>query len=305
MIVVMGIFAADLIFHTPKLPAWTETVIGSGFAIGPGGKGSNQAIATARLGAPVEFLAKTGRDNFGDMARGIYAREGVGTRFLQESADLPTGAAAIIIDDKAAENAIIVVPGAAAALTTAEIDEAAEVIGSAAVFLTQLETPLPLVVHALRLARAKGVTTILNPAPATALSAEILALVDILTPNETEAAMLSGLPVTNTAEAEAAADALIARGAGSVVITLGEKGALLRRNGETVLAPAVKAGKLVDTTGAGDSFNAGIAVALSEGRSMAEALRFACAVAGLKVTRAGAGAGMPHRAEVDALLAAG
>lgn len=305
MIVVMGIFAADLIFHTPKLPAWTETVIGSGFAIGPGGKGSNQAIATARLGAPVEFLAKTGRDNFGDMARGIYAREGVGTRFLQESADLPTGAAAIIIDDKAAENAIIVVPGAAAALTTAEIDEAAEVIGSAAVFLTQLETPLPLVVHALRLARAKGVTTILNPAPATALSAEILALVDILTPNETEAAMLSGLPVTNTAEAEAAADALIARGAGSVVITLGEKGALLRRNGQTVLAPAVKAGKLVDTTGAGDSFNAGIAVALSEGRSMAEALRFACAVAGLKVTRAGAGAGMPHRAEVDALLAAG
>ena len=305
MIVVMGIFAADLIFHTPKLPAWTETVIGSGFAIGPGGKGSNQAIATARLGAPVEFLAKTGRDNFGDMARGIYAREGVGTRFLQESADLPTGAAAIIIDDKAAENAIIVVPGAAAALTTAEIDEAAEVIGSAAVFLTQLETPLPLVVHALRLARAKGVTTILNPAPAAALSGEVLSLVDILTPNETEAAMLSGLPVTNTAEAEAAADALIARGAGSVVITLGEKGALLRKNGETVLAPAVKAGKLVDTTGAGDSFNAGVAVALSEGRSMAEALRFACAVAGLKVTRAGAGAGMPHRAEVDALLAAG
>jgi ribokinase len=305
MIVVMGIFAADLIFHTPKLPAWTETVIGSGFAIGPGGKGSNQAIATARLGAPVEFLAKTGRDNFGDMARGIYAREGVGTRFLQDSADLPTGAAAIIIDDKAAENAIIVVPGAAAALTTQEIDQAAETIGSAAVFLTQLETPLPLVVHALRLARAKGVTTILNPAPATALSAEILALVDILTPNETEAAMLSGLPVTNTAEAEAAADALIARGAGSVVITLGEKGALLRRNGETVLAPAVKAGKLVDTTGAGDSFNAGIAVALSEGRSMAEALRFACAVAGLKVTRAGAGAGMPHRAEVDALLGVG
>ncbi|MCB8882839.1 ribokinase [Acidisoma cellulosilytica] len=305
MIVVMGIFAADLIFHTPKLPAWTETVIGSGFGIGPGGKGSNQAIATARLGGTVEFLAKIGQDNFGAMARGIYANEGVGTRFLHESTDLPTGAAAIIIDDKAAENAIIVVPGAAAALTTDEIDAAADVIGSAAVFLTQLETPLPLVVHALRLARAKGVKTILNPAPAAALSADLLSLVDILTPNETEAAMLSGLPVTNTAEAEAAADALIARGAGAVIITLGEKGALLRQKGETILVPAVRAGALVDTTGAGDSFNAAIAVALSEGLPMAEALHFACAVAGLKVTRAGAGAGMPMRAEVDALLAAG
>jgi len=145
--------------------------------------------------------------------------------------------------------------------------------------------------------------TMLNPAPAAALSDEILGLVDILTPNETEAAMLSGLPVTDTAEAEAAADALIARGAGAVVITLGEKGALLRKDGQTVLAMAVKAGPVVDTTGAGDSFNAGIAVALSEGKTLAEALGFACAVAGLKVTRAGAGAGMPKRAEVEALLA--
>ncbi|HTI00127.1 MAG TPA: ribokinase [Acidisoma sp.] len=303
MITVMGIFAADLVFHTPKLPAWGETVLGSGFGIGPGGKGSNQAIATARLGAPVEFLAKIGQDDFGAMARGIYAREGVGTRFLRESADLPTGSAAIIIDDRAGENAIIVVPGAAAALTTAEIDGAAEAIDASSVFLTQLETPQPLVLHALRRARAAGSVTMLNPAPAAALSDEILGLVDILTPNETEAAMLSGLPVTDTAEAEAAADALIARGAGAVVITLGEKGALLRKDGQTVLAMAVKAGPVVDTTGAGDSFNAGIAVALSEGKTLAEALGFACAVAGLKVTRAGAGAGMPKRAEVEALLA--
>lgn len=303
MITVMGIFAADLVFHTPKLPAWGETVMGSGFGIGPGGKGSNQAIAAARLGASVEFLAKIGQDDFGAMARGIYAREGVGTRFLRESADLPTGSAAIIIDDRAGENAIIVVPGAAAALTTAEIDGAAEVLDTASVFLTQLETPIPLVLHGLRRARAAGVTTILNPAPAVPLSDEMLSLVDILTPNETEAAMLSGLPVTTTAEAEAAADALIARGAGSVVITLGEKGALLRKDGETVMAAAVKAGPVVDTTGAGDSFNAGIAVALSEGKSLGDALSFACVVAGLKVTKAGAGAGMPQRAQVDALLA--
>lgn len=303
MITVMGIFAADLVFHTPKLPAWGETVLGSGFGIGPGGKGSNQAIAVARLGAPVEFLAKIGRDDFGAMARGIYAEEGVGTRFLRESADLPTGSAAIIVDDKAGENAIIVVPGASAALTEAEIDAAADALDRSAVFITQLETPVPLVLHALRRARAAGVTTILNPAPAAALSDEILALADIVTPNESEAALLSGLPVTSEAEAAAAADALIARGAGAVVVTLGEKGALLRRNGQTTVVPAVKAGSVVDTTGAGDSFNAGIAVALAEGLTLEAALRFACAVAGLKVTRRGAGAGMPKRAEVDAQMA--
>jgi ribokinase len=302
MIVVMGIFAADLTFLTPRLPAWTETVLGSGFRIGPGGKGSNQAIAIARLGAPVQFLAKIGRDEFGAMARGIYEMEGVGTGFLFESADAPTGAAAILIDDKAGENAIIVVPGAAAMLSTAEIDLAGEVIGRSALFLTQLEVPLPLVAHGLAEARRRGVTTILNPAPAFPLGDDLLRLVDILTPNETEAAMLSGLPVTTPEEAERAADALIARGAGAVVVTMGAAGALLRRGGRTVMVAAVRAGPVVDTTGAGDSFNGAIAVALSEGKTVEAAIGFACAVAGLKVTRAGAGAGMPMRAEVDALM---
>jgi ribokinase len=302
MIVVMGIFAADLTFLTPRLPAWTETVLGTGFRIGPGGKGSNQAIAIARLGAPVQFLAKIGRDEFGAMARGIYEMEGVGTGFLFESTDAPTGAAAILIDDRLGENAIIVVPGAAAMLSPAEIDLAGEAIGRSAVFLTQLEVPRPLVAHGLAEARRRGVTTILNPAPAFPLSDDLLALVDILTPNETEAAMLSGLPVTTAQEAERAADALIARGAGAVVVTMGAAGALLRRDGRTVLVAAVRAGPVVDTTGAGDSFNGAIAVALSEGRTLEEAIGFACAVAGLKVTRAGAGAGMPKRAEVEALI---
>ncbi len=298
----MGIFAADLTFLTPRLPAWTETVLGTGFRIGPGGKGSNQAIAIARLGAPVQFLAKIGRDEFGAMARGIYEMEGVGTGFLFESTDAPTGAAAILIDDRLGENAIIVVPGAAAMLSPAEIDLAGEAIGRSAVFLTQLEVPRPLVAHGLAEARRRGVTTILNPAPAFPLSDDLLALVDILTPNETEAAMLSGLPVTTAQEAERAADALIARGAGAVVVTMGAAGALLRRDGRTVLVAAVRAGPVVDTTGAGDSFNGAIAVALSEGRTLEEAIGFACAVAGLKVTRAGAGAGMPKRAEVEALI---
>jgi ribokinase len=302
MIVVMGIFAADLTFLTPRLPGWGETLLGSGFRIGPGGKGSNQAIAIARLSAPVQFLAKIGRDEFGAMARGIYEMEGVGTGFLFESAEAPTGAAAIIIDQAAAENAIIVVPGAAAMLSTAEIDLAGETIGRSAVFLTQLEVPLTLVAHGLAEARRRGVTTILNPAPASPLADDLLALVDILTPNETEAAMLSGLPVTTPEEAARAADVLIARGAGAVVVTMGAAGALLRRNGRTSMVPAVKLGPVVDTTGAGDSFNGGIAVALSEGRTLEEAIGFACAVAGLKVTRAGAGAAMPLRAEVDALL---
>jgi ribokinase len=303
MIVVMGIFAADLTFLTPKLPSWAETVLGTGFRIGPGGKGSNQAIAIARLDAAVQFLGKIGRDEFGAMARGIYETEGVGTGFLFESTDAPTGAAAILIDEKAGENAIIVVPGAAAMLSTAEIDLAGEVIGRSAVFLTQLEVPLPLVAHGLAVARRRGVTTILNPAPAFPLSDDLLRLVDILTPNETEAAMLSGLPVTTPEEAERAADALIARGAGAVVITMGAAGALLRKDGRSVTVRAVRAGPVVDTTGAGDSFNGAIAVALSEGKTLEEAIGFACAVAGLKVTRAGAGAGMPRRAEVDALMA--
>jgi len=302
MIVVMGIFAADLTFLTPKLPSWAETVLGTGFRIGPGGKGSNQAIAIARLDATVQFLGKIGRDEFGAMARGIYETEGVGTGFLFESTDAPTGAAAIIIDEKAGENAIIVVPGAAAMLSTAEIDLASEVIGRSAVFLTQLEVPLPLVAHGLAVARRRSVTTILNPAPAFPLSDDLLRLVDILTPNETEAAMLSGLPVTTPEEAERAADALIARGAGAVVITMGAAGALLRKDGRSVTVRAVNAGPVVDTTGAGDSFNGAIAVALSEGKTLEEAIGFACAVAGLKVTRAGAGAGMPRRAEVDALM---
>ncbi|MCB8874413.1 ribokinase [Acidisoma silvae] len=310
MIIVMGVFAVDFVFQTPDIPVWTKTQIGSGFSIGPGGKGSNQAIATARLGAPVEFIAKIGTDHYGAMARGIYQTEGVGTRFLQQSADLPTGSAAIIVHAETRENAIIIVPGAAATLTTGEIAQAADEIGKADAFITQLETPLPLVTHALTIARRAGVRTILNPAPVPEgpVSDElwdIIRLSDILTPNEKEASELTGLPVTNAAEAEAAADALIARGAGAVIITLGEKGALLRHNGETVMVPAVRAGAVVDTTGAGDSFNAGIAVALSEGLALPEALRFACAVAGLKVTRAGAGAGMPKRAEVDALLAQG
>jgi ribokinase len=236
------------------------------------------------------------------MARGIYETEGVGTGFLFESNDAPTGAAAIIIDDQAGENAIIVVPGASAMLSAAEIDLAGEAIGRSAVFVTQLEVPLPLVAHGLAEARRRGVTTILNPAPAFPLSDALLGLVDILTPNETEAAMLSGLPVTTPEEAERAADALIARGAGAVVITMGAAGALLRQDGRTVMVGAVRAGPVVDTTGAGDSFNGGIAVALSEGRTLEEAIGFACAVAGLKVTRAGAGAAMPHRAEVDALM---
>jgi ribokinase len=174
-------------------------VIGSGFRIGPGGKGSKQAMAVAQLSAPVQFLAKIGRDEFGAMALGIYATEGIGTQFLFESPNLPTGAAAIIIDEKTGENAIVVVPGAAATLSTGEIDQAGETIGSSAVFLTQLEVPLPLVPHGLTEAWRRGLTTVLNPAPAFPLSEDILKLVDILTPNETVVTILavSWKPFTN------------------------------------------------------------------------------------------------------------
>lgn len=301
-ITIMGIFVADLAFRTPRLPAWGETVLGSRFSIGPGGKGSNQAVAAARLGAQVSFISKIGRDTFGELARRTYAEESIDTQFLYESQDVATGAASIVIHETKGENAIVVVPGACNQLTPSEIDRARDQIEKSAVFLTQLEQPLELAEHALKLARSLGVSTVLNPAPAAELPKSLYALCDYLTPNETEAASLTGLPVETTEQAERAAGALLSRGARNVIITLGERGALVRNSSVTTHVPAVSAGPVVETTGAGDAFAGALAVALAEGREIVEATRFACAVAGISVTRPGTAPSMPHRTEVDDLL---
>jgi ribokinase len=303
-ITIMGIFVADLTFRTPRLPVWGETVLGSDFRIGPGGKGSNQAVAAARLGADVTFISKVGRDAFGELARRTYVEEGIDTEFLYESADVSTGAASIVVHEGKGENAIVVVPGACSQLTVEEIDRARERIGSSAVFLTQLEQPIALAEHALKLARSLGVTTVLNPAPAGALPGSIYALCDYLTPNENEASLLTGIPVHTEEQAEKAAEALLSRGARNIIVTLGERGALVKNTMTNVVVPAVNAGPVIETTGAGDAFAGAFAVALAEGKHAVDAARFACAAAGMSVTRPGTAPSMPKRNELEKLLTA-
>jgi ribokinase len=301
-ITVLGSFVADLAFRTPRIPAWGETVLGSGFVLGPGGKGSNQAVAARRAGANVSFISKVARDPFGDLARGMYQREGIDATYVFDSPEIPTGGAAILVDEKRGENAIIVVPGACYEVTHEEIDRARSRIAESAVFLTQLELRIPSVMYGLKLARELGVQTILNPAPAVPLPDEIFPLCDFLTPNESEAAALTGLPVRNISEARHAADALLARGARNVVVTLGKEGAVVKSPGFSEHMLAADVGPVVETTGAGDAFSGAFAVALAEGKDIVAATRFAGAAAGISVTRAGTAPSMPTRSEIDAIM---
>ena len=301
-VTVMGSFVADLAFRTPELPKWGQTIMGSGFMLGPGGKGSNQAVAAARLGARVSFITKLGRDAFGDLARKTYKQERIDTQFVVDSTELATGAAAVIVHEGKGENAIVVFPGACYQITEAEVDAARERIAESSVFLAQLETRIPTVEHALRIARDCGVTTVLNPAPAQPMPERMYPLCDYLTPNESETAMLTGATVRDLASAERAAEALLARGANNVVITLGENGAWVKNANVSRHVNAFRAGAVVETTGAGDAFNGGFAVALAKGADIVEATRFGCAVAGISVTRHGTTPSMPARGEVEELL---
>lgn len=297
----MGSFVADLAFRTDRVPAWGETLMGQSFKLGPGGKGSNQAVAAARAGGRVNFISKLGPDPFGDMARQLYAAEGIDTQFLFRTTSA-TGAAAIIIDAARGENAIIVVPGACFEVTTAEVDQARDLIAESSLFVAQLELPLSVVEHGLALAHSLCVATILNPAPAQPLPDSIYPHIDYITPNETETAALTGVTVNTIADAERAADAFLARGVRNAIITLGAQGAFVKNAQVSAHVPAISAGKVVETTGAGDAFNGGLAVALSEGIDLLAATRFGCATAGISITRHGTAPSMPNRAEIDALL---
>jgi len=301
-VVVMGSFVADLAFRTPRLPRWGETVMGSAFHLGPGGKGSNQAVAASRLDGNVIFISKLGRDEFGELARRTYEQEGIDSQFVFETAEHATGGATIIVDEVKGENAIVVVPGACFQLSLEELNRARAAIQGASVFLTQLELPIPVVEHGLRLARSFGVPTILNPAPAHSLPESIYPLCDYLTPNETEAAELTGRSITGADDAEYAAESLLARGVRNLVVTLGEQGALVKNPNITEYISAFAAGQVVETTGAGDAFNGGFAVGLAEGMDIVAATRFGCAVAAISVTRPGTATSMPHRSEVDDLM---
>ncbi|MBN9074623.1 MAG: ribokinase [Rhizobiales bacterium 65-79] len=300
-VAILGIFVADLAFRAGRMPGIGETISGSGFKLGPGGKGSNQSVAAARAGAAVTFISRLGKDDFGHVARSTWEAEGIVAR-VAESADEPTGAAFIYVNDRNGENAIIVVPGAAAGIGPADVEAAADAIRAAAVFVTQLEQPVAAAKRGLEIARAAGVTTIFNPAPAEPVPDDIYPLCDFVTPNEHEAALLIGAPVRNVEEARRAGDAFLARGAGAALITLGEKGALLHTGERSVHVPAVDAGPVIETAGAGDAFNGAFAAALARGLEAEEAVRFACAAAGISVIRHGTAPSMPSLAEIERLL---
>lgn len=300
-VTVMGSFVADLAFRTNKLPAWGETFMGNSFQLGPGGKGSNQAVAAARAGAKVSFISKLGQDPFGQLARITYQKEGIDTRYLLPC-DTATGAAAIIIDAQTGENSIIVVPGACFQLTPEEVDQMQDLIADSSIFVTQLELALPTVEHGLKLAHSHRVPTILNPAPGCKLPESIFPYCDYVTPNETETEGLTGIVIETQSDADRAADVLLRLGVRNVVITLGAHGAFVKNAITTAHVPAYDAGPVVETTGAGDAFNGGLAVALAEGAGLLQAARFGCAVAAISVTRPGTAPSMPFREEVDALL---
>lgn len=302
-VVILGVFVADTSYRAARPPRMGETILGSDFKLGPGGKGSNQAVAAGRLGADVTFITRLGCDPFAEMARATWNDAGVKPAVI-ETPESYTGAAYIFVEETTGNNAIIVCPGAASLISPADIDANAALIRSAGVFVTQLEQPIEAAMRALEIAREAGVVTILNPAPAARLPDRIYKLSDYLTPNETETEELTGIRVETVDDARRAADRLLEMGVGTAIVTLGEKGALLHTKAQSEHVPAVGAGPVAETTGAGDAFNGGLAAALARGSSPLDAVRFACAVAGISVTRPGTAPSMPTLAEVEALLAA-
>jgi len=301
-VAILGIFVADVAFRAARLPRMGETILGAEFKLGPGGKGANQAVAAARAGARVSFVTKLGQDTFAEMARRTWGEEGIDMAHVSTSPTTATGAAFIFVDEATGDNAIIVVSGAAGELSPADVERAEAAIAGAAVFVTQLEQPPAAAQRGLEIARAAGVATVFNPAPAVAFDEGFYRLCDYVTPNESEASALTGIEVADIDSARHAGDALLAKGVGCALITLGEKGALFHDANRSELVPAFRAGPVVETTGAGDAFNGGFAAALAEGLEPLAAARFGCAVGSLSVTRAGTAPSMPRRGEIDRLL---
>ncbi|HJL94095.1 MAG TPA: ribokinase [SAR324 cluster bacterium] len=300
---ILGIFVADLTFRTDRMPIKGETFIGNSFKLGPGGKGSNQAVATRRAGAETIFITKIGKDTFGEMAMKLYADEGINSEYVWEIADMATGAASIVVNEETSENLIIVVPGAADDMVPEDLETAEAGIAKSSFFMASLEVPIPVMQRGLEVAKRNGIPTILNPAPAAILPDVVYGLSDYFTPNETEAAMLSGIPVETVDQAEAAAKIFLGRGVKTAVITLGELGVYVRNSEISQHIPAFDMGdKVLETTGAGDAFNGGFAHALADGMSLIEAIRFGSATAAISVTRLGTAPAMPFNNEIMELL---
>lgn len=297
-ILVIGSSNTDMTVRSATLPKPGETVLGGDFRMGPGGKGANQAVAARLLGGEVTFVCKLGRDMFGEGASKHYESCGLDTSKILWS-DKPSGVALITVDSKA-ENSIVVASGANADMTVSDIDSVADIIKSSGILLLQLEIPMDAVVHAAEIAYNAGVQVVLNPAPAAALPAELLNCVSILIPNETEASAISGIDINNFETAAAAAERLKGMGVREVIITMGSRGSVVC-DGDCTFVPAVKV-NAVDTTAAGDTFCGGVCVALSEGKDLLEAVKFATAASSIAVQRPGAQDSVPNRCEVDKLL---
>jgi len=300
-IAVVGSFAVGLTMKVDRFPARGETVLGTGYRVDHGGKGSNQAVGCARLGARVRFVARVGQDAFGEMALRLYHDEGVDAAWVRLSPDVPTGVGFILVQPESGENCIVLDPGANHLLTAQTVAESDAALADAQVVLTQLETPAEAAEEALARGRAHGAITILNPAPARPLAASVLATVDVLTPNQTEAKVLLGHHPQAEIPPAALARQLLDRGARQVVLTLGGEGALIVSASQEILVPAISV-PVVDTTGAGDAFNAGLAVALGSGAELESAVRFGVVAGGLAVTKEGVIPSLPRREEaLDAL----
>lgn len=295
-IVVIGSSNTDMVIKAHHLPAPGETILGGTFFMNAGGKGANQAVAAARLGGHVTFIAKVGNDVFGKQAIELFGKENINTEYVFIDDKNPSGVALINVDDKG-ENCIAVAQGANGNLSPDDLKKLMHVIEQSDIILVQLEIPLETVEYIAKIASQKNIQFILNPAPACKLPDELLSKVSIITPNEKEAEMLTGVTINNIDSVKKAARILSAKGIETVIITLGEEGALLYQNNNYNLIPSTKV-NAVDTTAAGDVFNGALTVALSEKKAIIEAIKFANNAAAISVTRLGAQASAPYRSEL-------
>lgn len=296
-ILVVGSTNTDMVIKAEHLPRPGETVLGGTFFMNPGGKGANQAVAIARLGAQVSFICKTGSDIFGHQSQQLFEEEGIDTSYIFSDSMYPSGVALITVDSHA-ENCIVVASGANANLCPSDLKKAQEGIDAADIVLMQLEIPMNTVEYVANKAWERKKKVILNPAPAQLLSSELLKHLYLITPNETEAEMITGVKITDQASVQEAAFKICEAGVENVIITLGSKGAYVYNSVTQVLVPSLKV-KAIDTTAAGDVFNGALVVAISEGRSLVDAVKFANKAAAISVTRVGAQSSAPYRNEVD------
>ena len=291
-ITVLGIFVADISFSGPKIPSIGETILGKKYNVGPGGKGCNQAIAIARLGGNTNFISKIGKDAYGDLALKTLEKNKISTENVIQDGNQQTGVAGILVDQNTGKNAINVIVGAPSSLKISEIEKQINLIKRSKIFLTQLEVPKDVTLHCLKTAKENGCITILNPAPASEISKEFFNNIDFFTPNETEAEFYTGIKIASEKEAKQAADKLLNLGIKKIIITLGEKGLFYSDGKEETYLKASEV-KAIDTTGAGDAFNGGLAFGLSKEKPIKDCLELANKVAGISTTKLGAGDSMP------------